>query len=120
MHVRVLDLLDLVRITVMREPSEARSVEIDSQRLIAGDKYVDSHVKLLSSDQKWVHDVSLHDVRLSLWTLWLPPEVILPLRDLSQLVKEEDASSLGLADGFHDPNTTDLSELFNEQGVITR
>ena len=86
MHVSVLNLFDFVRVAMVGEPSEAGSVEINCQRLVARDKNIDAHVELFAADQKWVHDVSLNDVRLSLRTLWLPSEVVLPLRNLSQFV----------------------------------
>lgn len=94
MHHRVLNVIDFVRITVMRETSEATSVEVDSQRLVGGHQHVDSHIKFLTSDQKRVHNISLHDVSLSLRTIGFPTEIVLPLSDLLKFVDQEDTSAL--------------------------
>lgn len=87
MHVRVLNLLHVVRIPVVREPSEAGAIEINDERLVAGTECVDSHVKLLAANQQRVHDVPLHDIGLGLGTFWLPSKVVLPLGDLCKLVE---------------------------------
>ena len=94
MHVSVLDFFDFVRITVMSESSEARPVEIDGQRLVACDENIDSHIKLLATDEQGIHDVSLYNVRLCLGTFWFPSEIVLPLGNLGELVKEEDTTAL--------------------------
>ena len=86
-HVGILDLLDLVRVTMMRESAEAGAIQVHSQRLVARHEHVDSQIELLASDQKRIHDVLLDDVGLSLRTVRLPSEVVLPLRDLCELVQ---------------------------------
>lgn len=102
----------------MGEPAEARTVQVHCQRLVASHKHVDTQIELLAADKKWVHDILLNDVRFSLWTVRLPSEVIFPLRDLSELIKQEDASTLGLANWFHDPYATDFAELLHEERVV--
>jgi hypothetical protein len=49
----------------------------------------------------------------------LPPEIVLPLRNLLQFVKQEDAFALGFADWLHDPDTALLLEFFNEERVVS-
>ena len=71
---------------MMCESSEAGPIEVDSQGLVACDKYVDSHIELLATDEKWIHDISLYNVRFCLRTLRFPSEIILPLSDLGKLV----------------------------------
>lgn len=70
----------------MSEPPETRPIEVDSQRLVSGYKHINTHVKLLATDQQWVHDIPLHNIRFGLRTFRLPPKVVLPLRNLSQFV----------------------------------
>ena len=119
MHVSVLDFFDFVRITVMSESSEAGPVEVDGQRLVACDENIDSHIKLLATDEQGIHDVSLYNVRLCLGTFWFPSEIVFPLSDLCQFVKQEDTPSLGFPNRLHDPYTTNFSELFHKQRVIS-
>ena len=94
MHISVLNLIDFIRVTVMRETTETRSVQVHSQGLVASNQDVDSQVKLLATYQKWVIDVLLNDIRLGLWTVRFPSEIVLPLRDLSELIQEEDTTTL--------------------------
>lgn len=49
----------------------------------------------------------------------LPPEIVLPLRNLLQFVKQEDAFALGFTDWLHDPDTALLLEFFNEKRVVS-
>ena len=114
MHVSILDLINFVRITVVREPAEARTIEVDSKGLVASNQNVNAHVKLLATNQQRIHDVPLHDIRLSLWTFRLPSKIVLPLSYLRQFIQQKDALSLGLANRFHNPNLANLSELFNK------
>ena len=94
MHISVLNLIDFIRVTVMRETTETRSVQVHSQGLVASNQDVDSQVKLLATYQKWVIDVLLNDIRLGLRTVRFPAEIVLPLRDLSELIQEEDTTTL--------------------------
>jgi hypothetical protein len=82
MHVVVLNLVDLVRVALMRETAEARSVQVDSKWLVRGNEHVNTHIELFATNQQRVHHIPLHDVWLSLRTFWLPSEVVLPLSDL--------------------------------------
>jgi hypothetical protein len=86
MHECVLYFFDFVGVAEVSKPTEARTVKVHSQRLVGSYKHVYSHVELLTPDQKWVHDVLLHDVRFCLGRLWFPTEVIFPLGDLLQFV----------------------------------
>ena len=118
MHVSVLDFFGFVRISVVGKPTEARSVQVHGQWLVTCDQHIDSHVELFASNQQRIHDVTLHDVGLGLWTLWLPSKIVLPLRDLSELVQQEDAPALGLANRLHDPHSSNLTELLHEKRVV--
>jgi hypothetical protein len=44
-----------------------------------------------------------------------PPEVVLPLGDLLELIQQEDAFPLRFADGFHNPDPALFFELFHEE-----
>lgn len=66
----------------MGETTEPTSVQVDSQGLVSSHKHIYSHVELLASDQKGIHNVALHDVGLGLRTIGLPTEIVLPLGDL--------------------------------------
>ena len=68
---------------MMSKPSETTPVQVDCKWLVVDDQDINPHVELLPPYQQWVHNVPLNYIRLSLWTIWLPPEVILPLRYLS-------------------------------------
>ena len=94
MHVSVLDFVDLVRVSVMGKSTEARTVQVHGQGLVACYQHVDPKIELLASNQKRVHDVFLDDIGLSLWAVRLPSEIVLPLRYLSKFVEKEDASAL--------------------------
>ena len=120
MHVCVLDLFSLVRISVMSESPKAWPVEIDCERLIACDQNIDPHIEFFPSNQKGVHNVTLYYIGFCLWTFWLPSEVVFPLSDLSELIQQEDSPTLWLADRFHNPYSANFAELFNEQGVVSR
>jgi hypothetical protein len=83
MHEGVLNFVYVIRISVMSESTETRSIEVDSQRLISGYKDINTHVKLLATNKQWIHDIPLHNIRFSLRTFRLPPKIVFPLRDLS-------------------------------------
>lgn len=94
MHVVVLDIIYISGIAMMCETCKSCAIQVRGQWCVASYKTVDSHIELLASNQEGVDDVSLHDIWLSLWALWLPPKVILPLCDLLQLVEQEYALAL--------------------------
>lgn len=71
----------------MGESAEALSIQVNGQRLVARTQGIDSHVKLLASDEQGVHDVALDNVWLGLGTLWLPSELVLPLGDVLKLIE---------------------------------
>ena len=121
MHEWVRQVVHVGRVARVSEPAEALAVQVDGQRLIAGDQNVDSKVELLAADEQRVHDVALHNVRLGLRALWLPSQFIFPLGNLLQFVEKENAAALRLADGFHDPYllTLILLEFLDEQTVVT-
>lgn len=115
MHKCVLDLLYFVRVPKVSESAEARTIQVHSQRLVRGDKNINSHIKFFTPDQQRVHYVLLHNIRLGLRRFWLPAEVILPLSYLSQLVKQENAFSLTFANRLHDPDSALLLKFFNKE-----
>ena len=86
MHVSVLNFVDFVGVPVVGEAAEATAVQVHSQWLVVSDQDVDPHVKLLAPDKQRVHDIPLHNIRLGLWAVRLPPEIVLPLRNLRQFV----------------------------------
>ena len=118
-HVGILNLFNLVRVAMMRESSEASTVQVHCQGLVARHKHVDSQVKLFAANKQWIHDVLLDDVGFGLGTIWLPPEVILPLRDLCELVQQEDATPLRLPNWLHNPDASYFAELLDKERVIT-
>jgi len=68
-------------------------------------------------------DVSLDNLRLGLRVVRFVAVVVPPLGDLTQLVEEEDALPLGLADGLHDVDDVLLLVLFEflyEQALVRR
>jgi len=56
-HVAVV-LVELSRVTFRGKSGQALLVDVDSERLVAGDDHVDSQIKLVAIDQKRVGDVS--------------------------------------------------------------
>ena len=71
----------------MGKPTEATAVEVYDQGLVRCYEDVKAHIELFTPNQEWVHNVFLDNVRLSLRCLCFPPEVVLPLGDLLQLVQ---------------------------------
>lgn len=102
----------------MREPTKAIAVQVHSQGLVARDQNINSEIKLLAADQQRIQNVPLDNIRLSLRALWLPPELVLPLGDLLQLVEQEDAATLTLANGLHDPDPASSLEFLDEDAVF--
>lgn len=120
MDVVILDIFNIIGVSVMGKPTKASSVQVNDQRLVRNHEHINSHIELLASNQQRVHDVPLHDVRLSLRGLRLPPEIVLPLGDLSQFIEQENAPSLRLSDWLHDPHPLRLFEFFHKQWIISR
>lgn len=120
MHVGILDLFYLVRVAVVGETCKACPVEVDRQRLVRCHKAIYAHIELLTPDQKWVHNVTLNNIRLRLWAFWLPSEIVLPLSNLCKLIEEKNSFSLGFAYRLHNPDRTDLAELLNKEAVVAR
>ena len=60
----------------------------------------------------------MHNIRLSLGTLWLPPELIFPLGDMLKLIEQEYTFTLTLTDGLHDPNLAGSLKFFDEKTII--
>jgi hypothetical protein len=102
----------------MGEPAEPGSVQPHCQRLIRCHEHINPHIKLLATNKQRVHNVLLNHIRLSLWRIRLLPKVGLPLSNLLQLIKQEDAFALRFANRFHDPDAALLFELFNEKRVV--
>jgi hypothetical protein len=67
------------------ESCEAGSVEVERHWAVACAQDVDPHVKLLPTDEQGVADVALGNIGLRLWVIWLPAQLIFPLRHLLQL-----------------------------------
>ena len=102
----------------MSESAETISIKINSKWLITYNQNINSQIKLFTANQQWVAHIALDNVWFGLWTLWFPSQLIFPLGDLLELVEEEDASALTLADGLHDPNATGTFEFFYENAVF--
>ena len=103
----------------MGESTETLSIKVDRQRLIADNQNINSKIELFTANEERVHDVSLHNIRLSLRRLGLPPQLIFPLGYVLKLVEKKDAFSLTLSDGLHNPNISSSFELFHEERIIT-
>lgn len=121
MDVMILNVFNVVCVSVMSESSKPCSVEISCQWRIASDEAIDSHIEFLATDEQRIHDVPRHDVGLSLRTLRLPSEVILPFGNLLKLVEQEYTLSLRLCYRFHDPYTANvLFEFLYKQWIVSR
>jgi hypothetical protein len=46
----------------MRESGESRSIKIDSEWIIRGAKSVNPHIEFSASEEKWIEQISLHDI----------------------------------------------------------
>lgn len=103
----------------MSESAETFSVEIDCERLVADDQYINSHIELLSTNEERIHDVSLDNVWLSLWTFWFPSEFVFPLSNMLQLIEQENTFTLRLSNWLHDPDLPCSFEFFYEKTVVT-
>lgn len=119
-HESVREVIEIVRIPRMCESTKAIPIQVDSEWLIACDQDIDSQIELLTSNKQWIEDISLYNIWLSLWTLWLPSKLIFPLRDLLQLVKKENTTSLTFTNRLHNPDTASPLELFNKNTVLSR
>lgn len=76
----------------MGETCKTRTVQINRQGLVAGAKGVNPHVKLPAPEQQWVLKVSLAHVLF----YGRVPAGCLPLGNVPDFVKDEDASTLAL------------------------
>lgn len=76
----------------MCESGESCAVEIDGKRLVRGAESVDPHIELSSPEEERIQQVSLTDI----WLWWILFIEGLPLGDISDLVEDEDPSSLAL------------------------
>jgi len=94
MYIVILDVFYVGSVPVMRKSGEPRPVKVCRQRCIAGNQAVNTHVKLFTPNEEGIDNVSLDDVRLRLGAFGLPPEIILPLRDLLELVEQENTLAL--------------------------
>ena len=85
-------------------PAKAKFEEVNFERSEGGDEDVESHVKLLSTDEKGIVDVSGDDVGL-LHQVGVEhrPALPRPLLQLGQLVDQEDPAALRLSARLHDP-----------------
>mmetsp|Transcript_1881 Transcript_1881/g.6340 ORF Transcript_1881/g.6340 Transcript_1881/m.6340 type:complete len:261 (+) Transcript_1881:626-1408(+) len=123
----------------VRKAREAPAVEVGLQGGKGRHEDVEPHVELLAADQVRILDVALHDVRLRLQILlssslrvkallllllllpsMIAPLARVPLGDLREARKEEDAPALGGADGFHDPHAARPLEFLDEHRVLPR
>ena len=120
MHESVRKIIKIVRVPSMSESAETISIKINSKWLITYNQNVNSQIKLFAANQQWVAHISLDNVWFSLRTLWLPSQLIFPLGDLLELVEEEDASALTLADGLHDPKPPLTLKLIHKHGIFSR
>lgn len=118
MHERVRQIVKVVRVTGVSEPTEAVPIQVDGQWLVADDQHVDSQIELLATDEERVEDIPLHNIGFSLWRLGLPSELVFPLRDLLEFVEQENAATLTLTDWLHYPHTASSLELLDEDAVL--
>lgn len=76
----------------MSKSTKPWSIEIDSKRIMRCNKYVNTHIELFMSYEKWVVNISLNYVGLGLSAgIW-------PIRDLSNASKQEYTFSLTTPD----------------------
>ena len=121
MNIVVLNVFNVSSISVMSKSCKPSSVKVCSQRSVTCHKAINSHVKFLASNQQRINDIALHDIGLSLRAFRFPPEIVFPLSDLLQFVKQEDSLSLRFGDRLHNPpyGSSSLLEFFDKQRVIT-
>mmetsp|Transcript_66410 Transcript_66410/g.167409 ORF Transcript_66410/g.167409 Transcript_66410/m.167409 type:complete len:326 (-) Transcript_66410:206-1183(-) len=125
----------------MGKAGETAAVHVDDQGRVARDQHVQSQVKLFATNKEWLGEVPLDHVWLRLRLLVLfflvhgrtpigqllpllhPARISFPSRDLAELVEQEDAFTLRLSDGLHDPDGAcclQLFEFLHEHGVLSR
>lgn len=76
---------------VVGKTSEARTIQINCQRIVRGAKGIDTHIELSSSEEQWIGDISLADIILNILLAGS-----LPLSNFRDAVEDEDASALAL------------------------
>ena len=74
---------------VVGKSSEARTIQINCQRIVRGAKSIDTHIELSSSEEQRIGDISLADIILNVLLA-----CSLPLSDFGDAVEDEDASAL--------------------------
>ena len=79
-----------MRIPKMSESSKALPIKVDSQWLVTNTKDINTHIKFFASNKQRIHNISLHNIRFSLRAFWFPSELILPLGNLLQFIKQKD------------------------------
>jgi hypothetical protein len=91
----VVQVRDLVRVLLSAEPSETLVAEPDLEWPIAGHEHVDTEIKLLATDKKWVVDISRDNVSF-LHHLGLERQLggVGPFLQLFELVDQEDTLTL--------------------------
>jgi len=94
MHIVILNVFYVGSVPMMRKSGKPSPVKVCRQRCIAGHQAVNTHVKLFTPYEQGIDNVSLDDIRLSLGAFGLPPEIILPLRNLLELVEQENTLAL--------------------------
>ena len=85
----------------MSKTCKSRPVKIDSKGLVAGAEGVNTHIKLPTSEQQGISEVSLTHIRLRR----VVPIEGLPPRYLRHPVENENALALALA-GLHNDTST--------------
>mmetsp|Transcript_76645 Transcript_76645/g.164365 ORF Transcript_76645/g.164365 Transcript_76645/m.164365 type:complete len:307 (-) Transcript_76645:31-951(-) len=123
----------------MREARKPTTIHIDRERLVASDKHIQAQVELLAADEQGIRKIPLDHVGLCVFLLFLilvyaplpgilivlakPLWILPPGRNITELVKEEDALPLRLAYGLHDPDRTVgllALELLHKHRVLRR
>jgi hypothetical protein len=121
MYIVILNIFNISSVSMMSKTTESCPIKICCQGWIWSNKAIDSHIKFLSSNQKRINNISLDNVRFSLRTFRLPSEIIFPLSNLLELIKQENTFALRFCNRLHNPDTTHiLLEFFHKQWIISR
>lgn len=102
----VVDVFDVGVLARVGEACESCSLEPHRKWALAGDQHLDASVEFLATHQQRIHDVPLHNLVLRSRVVCLVALVTLPLLDLRQLIKQENAFTLTLANRLHDLHTS--------------
>ena len=87
MHIVILNVFNVGSISVMSKSCKTSSIQISCEWSITCNKAINTHVKFLSTYQKRVDDVTLHNVGLCLGAFRFPSEIVFPLRDLLKFIE---------------------------------